>query len=105
MSDTAKHRLGAWGRLRNWMIDWSVPTLLALAVVGGIAWWVIPEDPAPPVTRGTVVGWRFSGDYQHRCKLWIIPPNAFLNDKVLVDPNSEAECLTSEIGDFWERAR
>lgn len=100
--DTAKHRLGVAGRLRNWAYDWGVWTLLALAGIGVLIQWRLPEEPPPPVTSGTVVGWRFSGDYPHRCRLWIKPPGAFLGDKVLVDPNSEAECLASEIGDWWQ---
>lgn len=97
-----KHRLGIAGRLKNWFYDWSVLVVLMLAGAGALVWWVIPEEPAPPVTRGTVVGWRFSDDYPHRCRLWIKPPSAFLGDKVLVDPNDEAECLAAEIGDWWE---
>jgi len=74
------------------------------ALVGGATYACLPGEPLPP-TSGTVVGFRFSSAYQHRCRLWIKPTGSALRHRVLVDPNSETECLNAQTGDRWERAR
>ncbi len=81
----------------------GVTVTLACAVL--IAWQVPRIGARLAPDAGTVVGFRFSGDYVHRCRLWIKPTGETLNDRVLIDPNSEAECLNARIGDRWERAR
>jgi hypothetical protein len=73
-------------------------------VTGGVVVACTPQMPAP-VASGTVVGFRFSGDAPHRCRLWIKPTGRTLRNRVLLDPNSESECVNARIGDRWERAR
>lgn len=68
--------------------------------------WVVPRTGATLApTSGTVIGFRFSGDFPHRCRLWIKPAGNTIAHRVLLDPNSEAECLNARIGDRWERVR
>jgi hypothetical protein len=77
--------------------------MTAVMLVGlGVVWAFTPGEPEP-VKAGTIVGYRFSGDYPHRCRLWIKPLGSTLRDRVLTDPNTERECLDSKIGDRWTR--
>lgn len=76
---------------------------LGVALVGtGVAVVFGPERPAP-VDAGVIVGFRFSGDFPHRCRLWIRPDGAPGDTRVLVDPNAESECLTARTFDRWRR--
>lgn len=85
--------------------DFLGALLVVLLMVAGLTWLVWPEpDPAPP-RSGTVLGLRFSGDFPHRCRLWIRPEGAPREVRVLVDPNSEIECLDARTFDHWERVR
>lgn len=82
-----------------------VGVTVVLACAAFIGWRVPRMDARLAPNAGTIVGFRFSGDYPHRCRLWIKPPGSTITGRVLIDPNTEAECLGARIGDPWERVR
>lgn len=95
------------GRTLDWLAEWSgylAAFMVVLLMTGALTWVVWPEEPER-VDYGTVVGFRFSGSYPHRCRMWIKPGGATLRDRVLLDPNTEQECTDARIGDRWERWR
>jgi hypothetical protein len=83
---------------------WRVAaTGLGVVLMGTGAALVLAPDEPPAPTSGVVLGFRFSGDYAHRCRLWIRPDGASGDTRVLVEPNSDEECLQLRTFDRWWR--